>query len=406
MPKTNLIAGLDIGSATVKALLVAKKEGEPDLEILFCGEEPSLGVRKGVVVDVDKVSRTIRILLDRMKAETGHRINSVFVNIGGSHLCCSLSRGMVAVSRADRNISKEDVDRVLQEAARAVSLPSNNEILETFSKEFIIDGVGGIKEAQGLQGGRLETEVLVLSGFTPYKNNLVQAILEAGLQITDIVPAALASSSAVLSQKQKDLGAAVLDIGSGTSELAVFEEGELVHLAVFPIGSGNITSDIAIGLKTDIDIAEAVKVKLGSCTLAGKDKKEKVEVEGEDPLAFSRKQLARIIAARVAEIFGETQKELKKVAKQNLLPSGIVLTGGGAKLPGIVELAKKELKLPCRLGKISSFKELEEKLDYATVCGLVSGGNEVTGGGIFEKGRSFPGNLGGQIKRILKNFLP
>lgn len=406
MPKTNLIAGLDIGSGTIKALLVARKEGEPDFEILFCGEEPSAGVRKGVVVDVDKTSRIIRILFDRIKEETGHRVSSVFVNIGGGHLCCALSRGMVAVSRADRNISKEDVDRVLQEAARAVSLPSNNEILETFSKEFIVDGAGGIKEAKGLQGGRLETEVLVLAGFTPYKNNLVQAVLEAGLQIADVVPGAFASSSVVLSQKQKDLGAAVLDIGAGTSELAVFEEGDLVHLAVFPIGSGNITSDIAIGLKTDVDVAEAIKIKLGSCVSTGKDKKEKVEVDGEDTLVFSRKTLAKIIAARVAEIFGETQKELKKISKQNLLPAGVVLTGGGAKLPGIVELAKKELKLPCRLGKMSAFKELEGKLDYATVCGLVYRGDGAESGWVFDKGHSFSDGFGSKIKRILKNFLP
>ncbi len=400
-----MIAGLDVGSSSIRALLVAKKEEEPDFEILFYGEEPSLGVRKGVVIDVDKVSRTIHLLFDRIKAETGYNINSVFVNIGGSHLSCFLSQGMVAVSRADRNISKEDVDRVLQEAAKAVSLPSNNEILETFPKEFIIDGAGGIKEAQGLQGGRLETEVLVLSSFAPYKNNLVQAVWGAGLQVADIIPAALASSSAVLSQKQKDLGAAVLDIGAGDSELAVFEEGELIHLAVFPIGSGNITSDIAIGLKTDVDVAEAVKIKLGSCVSAGKDKKERIEVEGENPLVFSRKQLSRIIVARVEEIFEETQKELKKIGKQSLLPSGIVLTGGGAKLPGIVEMAKKELKLPCRIGRISAFKELEEKPDYATVCGLVLRGSEAEGG-FSEKGHSFPGGLGSKVKKILKNFLP
>ncbi len=406
MAKSSIISGLDIGSNTIKILVAAKRDEEPNFEILFYGEEPSLGIRKGVVVDIDKVSRTIQILLDRARAESGQKISSVFVNIGGSHISCALSRGMVAVSRADRSVSKEDVGRVLQEAARAVSLPSNNEILETFPKEFIIDGVGGIKAAEGLQGGRLETEVLVLAGFSPYKNNLVHAVLDAGLQVLDITPGSVAGSSVVLSQRQKELGAAVLDIGAGTSELAVFEEGDLVHLAVFPIGSANITSDIAIGLKTDVDVAEAIKIKLGSCFFKGNDKKEKIEIEGEEPLIFSQKTLTRIIVARASEIFEEVQKELKKISKQNLLPSGVVLTGGGAKLPKIVELAKKELKLPCRLGKISYFPELEEELDHATVCGLVFKGRESEGGWAFEKERSFSDGFGDKIKKIFKNFLP
>lgn len=307
MAKTNILAGLDIGSSTIKILIAVKRNGEPNFEVLFQGEEPSLGVRRGVVIDVDKVSRIIQILLNRARAETGQKINSVFVNIGGSHISCVSSQGMVAVSRADRSVSKEDIDRVLQEAARALSLPSNNEILETFPKEFIVDGVGGIKTAEGLQGGRLETEILILSSFLPYKNNLIQAVLDAGLQISDIVPSSIASSSVVLSQRQKELGVAILDIGAGTSDLAVFEEGDLVHLAVFPMGSGNITSDIAVGLKTDVDIAEAIKIKLGSCLFKGKDKKEKTEVEGEEPLIFSQKTLTGIIEARVSEIFGEVQ---------------------------------------------------------------------------------------------------
>lgn len=406
MAKTNILAGLDIGSSTIKILIAVKRNGEPNFEVLFQGEEPSLGVRRGVVIDVDKVSRIIQILLNRARAETGQKINSVFVNIGGSHISCVSSQGMVAVSRADRSVSKEDIDRVLQEAARALSLPSNNEILETFPKEFIVDGVGGIKTAEGLQGGRLETEILILSSFLPYKNNLIQAVLNAGLQISDIVPSSIASSSVVLSQRQKELGVAILDIGAGTSDLAVFEEGDLVHLAVFPMGSGNITSDIAVGLKTDVDIAEAIKIKLGSCLFKGKDKKEKTEVEGEEPLIFSQKTLTGIIEARVSEIFGEVQKELKKISKQNLLPWGLVLTGGGARLPKIVELAKRELKLPCRLGKIACFPELEEELSYATVCGLVFDGSKSEGREIWREGSFSSGGFANKIKKIFRNFLP
>ncbi|MDD2696586.1 MAG: cell division protein FtsA [Candidatus Pacebacteria bacterium] len=406
MSKTKIITGLDIGTSTIKMLVAAKKKGEEKFDILFLGEEPSLGVRRGVVTDTEKVSRIIQILVDKARTESGQKIHSVFVNIGGCHLISTSSRGMVAVSRADRSVSKEDVDRVLQEAARAVSLPSNNEILETYPREFIVDGMGGIKVAEGLQGGRLETEVLILSGFMPYKNNLVEAVVEANIQIADIIPSPLASSAIVLSQRQKELGVALLEIGAGTSELAVFEEGDLTHLAIFPIGSANITSDIAIGLKTDIDTAEIIKIERGCCLFKGNDKKEKIEIEGEEPLSFSQKTLAGIVEARVSEIFDQCQKELKRIGKIGLLPSGVVLTGGGAKIPKIVDLAKKELKLPCRLGKISHFPKLEDEPNYATVCGLVFKGSESEGGRNWQGGGFSGSGLADKIKKIFKIFIP
>ena len=406
MSKEFITAGLDIGSSSIKLLVVIKRNGNSDLEVLFRGEETSLGVRRGVVIDIDKVSRTIQILIEKARIETGKKINSAFVSIGGSHISCSSSRGMVAVSRADRNISREDVTRVLEEAAKAVPLFSNSEILETFPKEFIVDGIGAIKEVEGLQGNRLETEILVLSSFLPYKNNLIQAVLNADIQVLDVIPSVLAASSAVLSQRQKELGVAILDIGSGTSDLAVFEEGELIHFAVLPIGSGNITSDIAIGLKTDVDIAEAIKLKIGSCLLKGRDRKEKIEIEGEDPLIFSQKAVAKIIEARVSEILGEVQKELKKISKQKLLPAGFVLTGGGSKLAKIVELAKKELKFPCRLGRITNFSEIAEDLEYAAACGLALKGFDSGGIGNWKEGSRVSKSFFGKIKNLLKNFLP
>jgi len=313
---------------------------------------------------------------------------------------------MVAVSRADRNISKEDVERVLEEAAKSLFLPSNNEILEASPKEFIVDGVGDIKAAEGLQGGRLETEILVLSNFVPFKNNLTQAVLDSGLQILDIVPSPLASSLSVLSQRQKELGVALLDIGAGTSSLAVFEEGDLIHLTVFPIGSSNITQDIAVGLKTDIDVAERIKTEYGACVFKGNDKRERIEMEGEEPLIFSRKMLTRIIEARVSEIFDQCQKELKKIGKLGLLPAGLVLTGGGAKLSKIVELAKKELKLPCRIGKPSDFSGLDDP-GFSTICGLIIKGlGPEEGRASWQTGGKFLSGVGDKVKKIFKIFIP
>ncbi len=404
MPKPQIVTGLDIGTSNIKLLVVAKKQDDPNLEVLFCEQEPSFGVRKGIVIENDQVSRIIQRLLEKAKLETGYKINSAFVNINGSHIFALPSRGMVAVSRADRNVSNEDVDRVIQ-AAETVSLPSHKEILNTFPKEFIIDGEGGIKKAAGLQGGRLEVEVLLLGGVSSYKNNLREAVLDTDFQTLEIVPSALATSLSVISKKQKELGVALLDIGAGTSELAVFEEGDLVHLAVFPVGSAYITNDIAVGLKTDIDTAEAIKIKCGSCASKGKDKKEKLEIEGEEPLVFSHKMLNKIVSARTSQIFREVQKELKKISKSGALPAGIVITGGGAKIPKIVELAKKELKLPCRIGKMSELPSLEGNPTLATVCGLVLEGINSEEDGTASKFSKVRW-VGTKIKRFFQNFIP
>lgn len=400
MAKPQIIAGLDIGTSNIKILLAAKKKEEQKFEVVCQAQEPSFGIRRGVVIDVEKVARLIQLLLNKIRVENNRKIDSVYVNIGGSHIFCNGSEGVVAVSRADRRVSEEDIDRVLQ-AAQTISLSSNEEILEVIPKEFIIDGKGGIKEVEGLQGGRLETKVLVVGCFSPYKNNLTQAVMGADLKILDILPSILASSNAVLSQKQKELGVAVLDIGAGTSELAVFEEGNLIHLAVFPIGSANITNDIAIVLKTDVDIAELIKIKSGSCVFKGNGKKEKIELEDGEILTFSPKLVSGIIEARVSDIFGEVNKELKKIGKQGKLPAGLVLVGGGANLPRIVELAKKELKLPSRIGKPIGFSNLEDGLSFAAACGLVLRGAEEGG-----SKRKFQGKVMDRIKKMFQVFIP
>jgi len=400
MGKSNLICGLDIGTQNIK-ILVAKKIPE-GLAVFNYQEVPSSGVRRGVVIHPEETSRILRENFLKIKEE-GQKINSLYLNIGGAHLFSMPSRGAIAVSRADQKISEEDINRVL-EAAKTINLPSNKEIFEVVPREFIIDGEKGIKEPLGLKGVRLEAEVLVLAGFAPYLNNLTKAILDSGLQILDIVPSPVAAGRACLSEKQKELGTAILDIGAGTCDLAVFEEGDLIHLAVLPVGSANITSDIAIGLKTDIEIAERIKIEFGSCLLKGGQKRQKIKLGNEETLIFSQKQLTNIIAIRVSEIFREINKELKKISKEKLLPAGIVLTGSGAKLPGIIELAKKEFHLPARLGKPKGVKDLEEDLSLATVAGLVLLGQDLE----EETGKpSFLGTgLGSKLKRIFKIFIP
>ncbi|MBZ9572301.1 cell division protein FtsA [Patescibacteria group bacterium] len=409
MPKTYLLTGLDIGTGKIKTLVAQKKSGEENLEVLGKAEEISAGVRKGVVIGIEKVARIIPLVFKKVEEISNKKINSVYANIGGSHISLTSSHGLVSVSRADQKISQEDIERVIQ-AAQTLSLPSNREILDVFPKGFIINGEKGIKEPLGMEGVRLETEVLVLCGFSPYLKNLTKAVLNSGFQIDDLVLSPLASARAVLTSREKELGVALLDIGAGTTGLAVFEEGDLIHTTILPIGSAHITNDIAIGLKTDIDTAEGIKLEFGSCLLKKTTKKtfprrkEKIEVISEkEPLIFSKKMLVGIIEARVSEIFGEINKELKKIARKELLPGGVVLTGGGAKLPKIVDLAKKELKLPARIGTPQGFFPSQEDPALSVVCGLV-----LLGADLESEGPSFSFGKGiiSKLKKIFKIFIP
>ena len=403
MARAYFIVGLDIGTENIKILGIKKERKEEKPEILGITQSPSAGIRKGIVIKPEETSRSIRQAVESFYTLTGRKFDSVFVNLSGSHIFLTPSRGVVVVSRADQKISHEEVERVLQ-AAQTFSLPSNKEILDVIPKQFIIDGEKGIREPIGLHGIRLEAEIIALGGFSPYIKNLTQAVLGSGLQISDIFISPLAASRAVLGQKQKELGVAVLDIGAGATGMAVFEEGDLVHTAVFPVGAANITNDIAIGLRTDIETAERIKIEFGSCFYKKGKRKEKIKkVDQEESLSFSLKMLADIIEARVSEVFDLTNKELKKISRQGKLPGGIILTGGGAKLPNLMEFAKKEFKLFCHLGYPSGISGIEKDPSLALVTGLVlkgMDGEEEKVGPVFREG------LFSKLKGIFRFFLP
>jgi cell division protein FtsA len=407
MAKGHIVAGLDIGTSSIKAL-VAQKRGK-DWEVLSYAEIPSFGLRKGAVVNPEEVAKNIQSLISGIEGDCGQKINSVFVNIGGSHLYITPSDGIISVSRADQRISQEDIDRVLQ-ATKAINIPHNEEVLDVFPKEFVIDDQKGIRQPLGLTGVRLEAKVLLLCYFQQYFINLTQAVLNSKLQIDDIIPSPLAAADAVLTPQQKELGVALIDFGANTTSLAVFEEGDLLHFAVFPIGSANITNDIAIGLRTEVSVAEDIKKRYGTCliTKTVKDKndlsKKKIEVqEKTSSLSFTKRNLVDIIEPRVSEILDLIQKELKKVNRQELLPAGIVLTGGGAKLPRIKELTKQQLKLPCEIGVPKGILGLQEDPALATVAGLALGG--VDSGeeeGILE----FAKGWGSKLRKMFRTFIP
>ncbi|MDD2731901.1 MAG: cell division protein FtsA [Candidatus Pacebacteria bacterium] len=418
MPKPYNITALDIGSGSVKLVSVLKRRGDSDFEILGYLEEPSLGIRRGVVINASQVSDTISSLVRKLEDKSKKKIGGIYANIGGGHINSVCSRGLVSVSRADQKISREDIYRVIQ-AAQTFPLPSNKEIIEVFPKDFIVDGGNSIKEAVGMQGVRLEADVLAICGFSPYLNNLKKSILTSGLEINCLIPTPLASSKAVLTPREKELGVCVLDIGSGTSSMSVFEEGSLIHTAVFPVGSGHITNDIAVCLKTDIDTAEKIKIEFGALRESGASEKrnrkneKKIKIEGEDNVSFSKKTLNDIIEARVSEIFDLTNKELKKISKQGQLPAGVVLTGGGAKILGIRDFAKKELKLPIRIGTPVFLSEekgrhqvfgLSDDPGHSTLYGLLIEAIEMEEDDIRDSGGG--GGFWHKAKSLLRVFIP
>jgi len=402
-------------------MVVSQKAGENNFEILSQEQKISSGVRRGVVVNVSQVSTIISSLKEKVEQDLDRKIDSVYANIGGGHLFSVSSRGLVSVSRADQKISEEDVERVIQ-ASKAISLSPNKEIVDVFPKNFVVDGGEKVKKAVGMRGVRLEVESLVLCGFSPYIKNSNQAVLNSGFRFNTLIPSYLAASRAILSPQERELGVCILDIGAGTTNIAVFKEENLIYAAVFPIGSANITNDLAICLKTDIDTAERIKLEFGACRSSlsknkgrrDKDKKIKInpwsldKEEGaaaaEEPLIFSKKMLTDIIEARVSEIFDLALKELKKISIHKFLPSGIVLTGGGARLPGIRDLAKKEFKLPCRIGVPNLPSDLEEDPRLSTLWGLVLEGAD------SEEFQENEGGFGkgvlGKIKKIFSIFVP
>ena len=405
MPKGNIVTGLDIGTHSIKALVAQRKS--KDWEVLSYAEIPSFGLRKRAVIGVDEVTRNVQMIMSGIEKDCNRRVASVFVNIGGSHLYVMPSDGIISVSRADQRISKEDIERVKQ-ATKAVNIPHNEDVLDVFVKEYIIDDQKGIKQPEGLTGVRLEAKVLLLCYFQQYFTNLTQAVLGGKVQINDILPSPLAAANAVLTPQQKELGVALIDIGASTTSLAVFEEGELLHMAVFPIGSANITNDIAIGLKTEVVIAESIKKQHGTCMFAKNDKdraaqtRKKIEVfDKSSSLSFTKKNLVDIIEPRVSEILDLVQKELKKINRQGLLPGGVVLTGGGAKIPKIKELTKETLKLACEIGTPKGIMGLQDDPSLATVVGLTLEGVD------FNQEQSpwgiscWPG-----IRKWFKNFIP
>lgn len=389
--KNNLIAGLDIGSSSVRMAVGQLAYKTPDdlqgdIQILGAVESPAEGMHKGAISSIEDVVSSVSSCLEKMERTVGMPIDTVWVGVSGLHIMSQNSKGVVAVSKADSEISEADVERSL-EAARAISTPLNYEVLHVLPKRFSVDGQIGIKDPVGMTGIRLEVDAQIILGASAQIKNITKAIYRSGLEIEDLVLSILATSEAALTNRQKDLGVAIVDLGSSTTSLAVYEEGEILHSTILPIGSEHITNDIAIGLRTSIEVAERVKIEYGDCFANTVSKKEEIdlyELGASSHEVVKRKYLSEIIEARVEEIMQKIDNEFRKVQRSGMLPSGVVFTGGGAKLPGLVESAKKYLRLPATLGYPMNFISATDKindLSFVNAVGLVKWGTLMTQSG-------------------------
>ncbi len=408
----NFITGLDIGSNSLKAAIAeVKKDGQLSLVKLI--KTPSGGMRKGNIDDLSEMTRSLNMMFGEMKRVSRNALKNIYVNVGGPDIHIQSSRGIVAVSRADSEIYQDDIDRAMQ-ASQAINLPANRMVLHAIIREYIVDGVGDIRDPLGMIGNRLEVNSLIIDAFGPAVKNLTKCLEMAGATVGGLVFSPLAGAQAVLSKNQKELGVALVDIGFGTTSLCVFEENKLVHCAVFPLGSGNITNDLAIGLKTSIDAAEVVKLTFGSASMKGVSGREQIDlkkIDSHSKNSVSRRAVIDIIEVRLAEIFEFINNELKLIGRAGKLPVGTVLVGGGAKLPGIIDFAKDELKLPAQIG-ISDVSSLEipsgemslqvEDPEFVCALGLLLQARDK----MYGSGHSGGGNMTGWLSRLLKDLLP
>jgi len=388
MGTDDIVVGLDIGSG--KVCTVIGELGENDqIEIIGISTAPSLGIRKGVIVDLDQAIQSVKESIESAERMAGIRINSAFVSIAGSHITSVNSKGVIAISGESPEITENDIEKVI-EAAKAGIVSSEKELIHTLCREFIVDGQSGISDPLGMSGARLECKVHIVTGSVTAVQNLLKCVEGAGLDIEEIIFGTLASSNAILSNAEKELGVLVIDIGAGTTEIAIFVEGGLAYSAVLPVGGIQITNDLAVGLRTSIEEAERIKVNYGSTVENSASPEKLVEVSsinGKDKHNVSKKYLVEIIEPRVSEIFNLVGNEIGKSGCYNMIPGGIIITGGSSLLPGISKIAEQVLNLPSRLGRPHYEGELADMINdpsYSEAIGLLSFATEK-----YSIGRSF-----------------
>src|SRR3989338_705478 len=408
MPHERVIASIDIGSFKIRTVVAVVGDEKQPPNIIGVGISPSLGMRKGQVIDVEETIHNVISSVEDAERMSGVPVNHVYIGMSGTHIESFSSRGVIAISGPE--ITVEDIARVL-EAAQAVSIPANRRILHLEPKSYTVDEQRQIKNPVGMSGIRLEVEANIITGQVQHVKNLEKCIDQAGLDIDAIVPATMAVSEAVLTKRQKELGVITIDIGAGSTSIAVFEEGTILHSLSLPIGGESITNDVAIGLRTSLDTAERIKIEYGSLLPSEISEREMIDlslVSKIDTQTVSKKYLAEIMQARYYEIFSLVKECLKKIGRDGMLPAGAVLTGGAVKAPGTLDLAREILGLPVQMGFPVEVGGVIEKVDdpaYATALGaLVWGlreGHQVSRRGTVHMRRAFA-----QVGTWFRGLLP
>jgi cell division protein FtsA len=413
MAKEHIVTGIDVGSSKVSTV-IASISPEKKISVIGVSTVPSRGIKKGVVVDIDEAVAAISESLEGAERMAGYPVRSAFVSVDGKHISSLNSHGVVAVGGEGSEITEEDVERVT-EAARAVSLPSSREIVHVLPRGFTVDSQEGVKDPMGMSGVRMEVETNIISGATTVMHNLVKCVSQVGVEVEDLVFGGLASAEAVLSDTEKELGCALVDVGGETTQVVVFNSGSPAYSSVLPIGGQNITNDLAVGLRVSLEDAERIKIKLSEGSLKpSEEDHDEVDISelGLEVQTVPISLVTNIVEARLSEIFSMVGLEIKNSGQQGDLPAGLIVTGGAVQTIGLKDLVKKVLRLPLRIGTPTGVSGLIEEVStsaHATTIGLVIYGSE------FEpqEGISFPvintkkvTQLFGRVVEWGKSFLP
>ena len=364
MTHRKIVAGIDVGTTKV-CTIVAEVSNNQVTDIVGVGTSPSTGLKKGMVVDIDDTVNSIEQAVVKAERIAGVELDSVFVGIAGSHISSTNRHGVVAVTGENKEITMEDIDRVI-EATKIISIPPDRQIIHVIPREFIVDGCEDIKYPLGMSGVRLEAEAHIVTGSVTSIQNLAKSVKKVGIDVEGLVLQPLAASKAVLSESEKDLGVLLVDMGGGTTDIAIFKGGSIWYTSILPVGGDHVTNDIAVGMRTPISTAEKIKIKHGCAKASLINENEKIEVldtSGEQKRTISRKMLGNIIEPRVDEIFSLVRQEIEDAGYKGMVPAGAVVTGGGSLLEGLSDLAAEKLDMPVRVGAPDNIDSLMEYID-------------------------------------------
>lgn len=384
MAKEGIITGIDIGSSMIRVASGQLKEtegSEPTVHIIGAAEAPAEGINKGAVTSIEDAVASISGALEKCERMTGVPIEHAVISVNGSHVISQDGHGVVAVSKANGEVAEDDIDRVI-EAAQQVATPPNYEILHVIPRSFTVDDQLNIKDPLGMTGIKLEVNAQIILGMTAQIKNVTKSVYRTGVNIDDLVVEVLAAAESVLTKRQKELGVVLVNMGATTTSFMVFEEGEVLEAGVLPVGSAHITNDIAIGLRTSVDTAEEVKLQYGTATAATVGEREEInlaQIDENEEERIPRKAVAEIIEARIEEMFSMVQKQLRAIDRDGKLPAGVVLTGGGAKLDGLIDVAKQQFRMSASVGVPANMSTPIEKImdpAFSTAIGLVLWGDQ------------------------------